>query len=50
MEANVNKQVDSLDTVRSFLDELRGAWAEAAQNAGYDSEYGSTSAGINIAG
>ena len=50
MEANVNKQIEPLQNVRSFLDELRGAWAEAAQQSGYDGDSGSGSSGINIAG
>lgn len=50
MEANLKKNGEALDQVRSFLDELRSAWAEAVENSGSDSDSGSSSSGINIAG
>jgi flagellar protein FliS len=47
LEANIRKDPEKVQSVRSMLSELRGAWAEAATK----SLAGSTSAvGVNIAG
>jgi len=49
LEANLEKDADKVQAVRNMMDELRGAWAEAA--AKVQGGLGSgAAAGVNIAG
>ena len=49
MEANINRDINRVMTVRNLLDELKGAWAEiAAKNS--PEAAGKVVTGLNIAG
>jgi flagellar protein FliS len=48
MEANLRKDTKPLKTVRDFMVEIRGAWAEASQKASVPEPRDSS--GVNIAG
>lgn len=49
LEANLEKNVGKVQAVRDMMDELRGAWTEAAAKVQGDAGSGAI-AGVNIAG
>jgi len=50
MEANMNKDVDILKNIRTYLVDLRSAWTQVVARAGVDNSHAERSGGINIAG
>jgi flagellar secretion chaperone FliS len=50
LDANITKDVDMVSAVRNMLDELRGAWAEAASKVPSGTGMSGQTAGVNIAG
>lgn len=50
MEANINKDVELLEKVRVYLEDLRSAWTEIVGKAGIDNRHSERTGGINIAG
>jgi flagellar protein FliS len=50
LDANMRKDAELVATVRRMLDELRGAWTEAAAKAQGGGSLSPPSAGVNIAG
>lgn len=50
LDANLTKDAKAVGTVRAMLDELRGAWTEAAGKVQGSSGMSAQSAGVNIAG
>jgi flagellar protein FliS len=50
LDANISKDVEIVSAVRNMLDELRGAWAEAASKVTGSTGMPAQTAGVNIAG
>ena len=50
MEANMNKDVDILKNIKTYLIDLKSAWTQVVASAGVDSGYDGRSGGVNIAG
>lgn len=50
LEANLSKEPKTIEAVRNMLDNLRGAWAEAAMKVQGGNDIPQAQAGVNIAG
>ena len=50
LDANLKKDVTAVETIRKMLDDLRGAWTEAAIKVQSSMDIPSSNAGVNIAG
>jgi flagellar secretion chaperone FliS len=50
LDDNLRKDVSAVETIRKMLDELRGAWTEAAVKVQSVADMPSASVGVNIAG
>jgi flagellar protein FliS len=50
LEANLEKDAAKVTAVRNMIDELRGAWSEAAAKVQGDASLPGASSGVNIAG
>ncbi len=50
MEANINKDVDIIKNIKTYLVDLKSAWTQAVAAAGMANSHDGRSGGINIAG
>ena len=50
MEANINKDVDIIKNIKTYLVDLKSAWTQAVAAAGMVNGHDGRSGGINIAG
>ena len=50
MEANLNKDVEIIKNIKTYLVDLKSAWTQAVTAAGANNSYDGRSGGVNIAG
>jgi flagellar secretion chaperone FliS len=50
MEANMNKDVDILKNIKTYLIDLKSAWTQVVATSGMDTGHDGRAGGVNIAG